>query len=257
MVAEKLCREIAEGIGRGFSCQEVGPYVQVRTPFVYPDGHIIDLYMRSDDDRWMASDLGETHRWLDAHAWSEKRTPAQQELIHQICTTLGIQEARNALVIQVDEPADTAEAVTRLAQAASRVADIWFTFRAKLGESVRDQVEDFLVQKKIVFEREVRRAGKSGTTWKLDFETISPRQKSWVLVLSTGSRGAASQIRDHAVAAWVDLGAGQDNGSALVSLFDDTMDVWKDEDFRQLEAVSTVALWSNPEDFLSHLGRAA
>lgn len=39
----------------------------------------------------------------------------------------------------------------------------------------------------------------------------------------------------------------------LVSLFDDTGDVWSDEDFRLVEPLSMVARWSSPEDFESIL----
>lgn len=255
MVTQDICRQIARGVGDAFSCLGMGAYVQVRTPFLYPDGRIIDLYIRTDNDRWTATDLGETHRWLDAHSWSDKRTAGQQELVRQVCATLGLDEFRGALVTKVDDPAHAAEAVTRLAQGAMRVADLWLTFRAKVIETVRDQVAEYLDHRKIAYERQIVREGKSKTQWKIDFETRLSKKTSWIQVLTTGSRGAAAQIRDHTVAAWVDLGG--ENGTELISLFDDSLNIWREEDVRQLEAVSTVAFWSNPEDFVSHLGMPA
>ena len=35
----------------------------------------------------------------------------------------------------------------------------------------------------------------------------------------------------------------------FVSLFDDTVDVWRDEDFRLAEQLSTVTRWSKPDEF--------
>ncbi|AIA55747.1 hypothetical protein Acaty_c1888 [Acidithiobacillus caldus ATCC 51756] len=42
----------------------------------------------------------------------------------------------------------------------------------------------------------------------------------------------------------------------FVSLFDDTEDVWQDEDFRLVQDLSTVARWSRPDEFETDL-RAA
>jgi hypothetical protein len=37
---------------------------------------------------------------------------------------------------------------------------------------------------------------------------------------------------------------------SFVSLFDDTMDVWREEDFRLVEEVSQTTRWSQPQQFL-------
>jgi hypothetical protein len=36
---------------------------------------------------------------------------------------------------------------------------------------------------------------------------------------------------------------------SFVSLFDDTEDVWQEEDFRLVQKLSTVARWSRPDEF--------
>jgi hypothetical protein len=197
--------------------------------------------------------LGETLRWLDAHSWAEKRTPSQQQLIQQICFNLGVEEFQGSLLARVKDPSKIADAVTRLAQASARVADIWFTFRAKQTVTVRDEIEEFLQDKKVAYERGVRITGQS-KQWLIDFKTRTDKQTALVQVLATESRGASSRLTDHAVATWVDLQAQRDEaGVRFVSLFDDTVDVWREEDFLQLESTSTVVLWSNPDDFLVKL----
>jgi hypothetical protein len=42
----------------------------------------------------------------------------------------------------------------------------------------------------------------------------------------------------------------------FISLFDDTSDVWTEEDFRLVEDLSTVTRWSRPDEFEGEL-RAA
>ena len=43
----------------------------------------------------------------------------------------------------------------------------------------------------------------------------------------------------------------------FVSLFDDTADVWSDEDFRLVEPLYTVSRWSRPDEFAAVLSEAA
>lgn len=71
-----------------------------------------------------------------------------------------------------------------------------------------------------------------------------------MFVLATGSRSAARRVTEHVLAGWHDLAHLQTGPSALsfVSLFDDTSDVWADEDFRLVEPLSEIARWSEPDE---------
>lgn len=39
----------------------------------------------------------------------------------------------------------------------------------------------------------------------------------------------------------------------FVSLFDDTVDVWRDEDVRLVESLSTISMWSRRDEFVRAL----
>lgn len=52
-------------------------------------------------------------------------------------------------------------------------------------------------------------------------------------------------------------GATAANARTFVSLFDDTADVWADEDFRLVEPLSTVSRWSRPDECDAVLREAA
>jgi len=66
-------------------------------------------------------------------------------------------------------------------------------------------------------------------------------------------------VAEHVLAAWYDLSHLSAGPEALhfVSLFDDTADVWADEDFRLVESLSTVTRWSQPDGFAEVLAEAA
>ena len=112
-------------------------------------------------------------------------------------------------------------------------------------------MNDWLVEKELPFERGTRRKGRSGRDWTIDYETRTATRTALVFVLSTGSRGAARRIAEHVLAGCVDLSHLQSTQPGLirVSLFDDTGDVWRTEDFGLVEQESEVALWSRPDEF--------
>ena len=110
---------------------------------------------------------------------------------------------------------------------------------------------EWLVEKEISFDRAVRQYGRSGQSWTVDYQTRTDDRTSLIFLLSTGSRGAARRIAEHVLAGFVDLSHLKVSQShlAFVSLFDDTEDVWREEDFGLVEQQSQVARWSRPDEF--------
>ena len=78
-------------------------------------------------------------------------------------------------------------------------------------------------------------------------------------MLSTGNRAAPHRVSEHMLVAWHDLNHLATGPEALtsVSLFDDTADVWADEDLRLVESLSTVSRWSRPDEFAAILSETA
>lgn len=249
------CEAIASELGSLFSCAPHDKYTRVRTPFLYPDGDVIDLFVRDTGDSTLLTDLGESLRWLKSHTASPRRTQKQGQLIDDVCLNHGVELYRGMLVARAKPGDSLAEATTRLAQAALRVGDIWFTYRTRTVQSVTDEVADFFVERELKFDRGAKRPGRSGYAWTIDFHVLGPRHSSLVNVLATGNRAAARGIAERVLAAWHDLSHLAAADTSFVSLFDDTMDVWTDEDFRLVESLSTIARWSRPDE-VEHLLKA-
>jgi len=72
-----------------------------------------------------------------------------------------------------------------------------------------------------------------------------------MFTLSTETQGAARRLVEHVVTAYYDLQKKR-NGTRFVSLFDDSVEVWKEEDFKLLDPLSEVQIWSK-RDELSRL----
>ena len=257
--ASDVCQDLQRRIGALFTCSDHGDYQRIRTPYLYPDGDNIDLFCKVDGDTVTVSDLAETTGWLRMQSAALRRSPKQTRLIEDACVTHGIEFYRGMLQARCRPGDELAQVVTRVAQAALRVSDLWFTFRTQAVESITDEVADFLNERELAFERAEKLVGRSGRGWTVDFHVRTERRSSLVQVLSSGNRAAAHRVSEHVLAAWHDLNhlvAGSD-ALTFVSLFDDTADVWADEDFRLVEPWSTVSRWSRPDEFAAVLSEAA
>jgi hypothetical protein len=247
----EICQIITRTIGEQFSCSTVKDFVRIRTPYLYPDGDFIDLYLKKKEDGYILTDLGETLRWLRMQTVSRKRTKKQEELIRDTLLTFNIHKYKGMLIRRFSKEEEMAAAVTDLSQAAFRISDIWFTFRTRTSESIIDEVAEFLDEQKIKFETNKQFDGRSGRKRKVDFYIKNSDQESLIEVLSTASKPSANTRADTVHTVWSDLSYLQENyGHAqFISLFDDDIDIWTTENFNLLEQVSTIAYWTRKEEF--------
>lgn len=246
------CELITVQLGLLFTCEPVNQYTRIQTPFLYPDGDIIDIFYKEDGDTSILTDLGETLRWLKMQTVAQRRSPRQRQLIADICLNHNVELYRGTLTARVRQSENLASNVMRLSQTMLRVSDLWFTFRNKAGGSIVDEVEDLLVEHSIPFVRDPRVSGRSSRVWSPDFQIRSKRRSTLVNVLSTGSRAASRDLVARTSAMWHDLSyltVGEE-AYKFISLFDDTLDVWNIEDFRLVEDISEIAYWSRSGEFL-------
>lgn len=244
-----LCDMLASQLGALFTCAPHDPYTRIRTPFLYPDGDVVDLFAREANGVVVVSDLGESLRWLNSQTVAQHRTQRQRQIIEDVCLNHSVELFRGMITARVKTGESLAAAVMRVGQAAVRVSDIWFTLRGRVVQTVTDEVADYFVERSVKFDRAEKLPGRSGRVWTVDFHVFEAQHGSLVNVLATGSRGAARGIVNAVVTAWHDLSHMHAQQLSFVSLFDDTLDVWAAEDFKLVEELSTVARWSRPDEF--------
>ena len=252
------CEILVRDLGPLYTCADLGERERVRTPFLYPDGGVIDLYCRRHNTSITVSDLGETTRWLRSNSAGERRSARQCELIEDVRMTHEVEFFRGMLLARTDE-AGLAETINRVAQACLRVSDLWFTLRHRGMQATADEVAEWLDARSISYDRGPRLAGRSGKTWSPAFHTRTPQRSALISVLSTGSRSAAGSAVKQSLAMWYDLSnlkVGRDP-LHFVSLFDDSADVWSEEDYRLVEDLSDVVRWSELERLENTLREAA
>lgn len=252
MNPDDLCESLRARLSALFECTSAPQgSIRVRTPFMYPDGDIVDVFVEERDGRPVVTDYGESLGWLQMQSLRDQLTGNQLQMVEDVCLTLGVELDRGQLTLRCADVSALGDAIHRLGQAAVRVSDIWFTLRNRAVASVADEVDAWLRERKFDSKRNARREGRSGRTWTVDYEVVAEAQTSHVFLLTTGSQTWARRLSERVVAACTDLShlTFQKTDASFVSLFDDTVNVWRDEDFALVAPLSRIAVWSQPEEF--------
>lgn len=135
MSVDSLCSSIRESFHEQWECTNAPEgSICVRTPYLYPDGGILELFILEHGDRYRLTDFGETVSWLRMRSGWLSLSPEQRAQIGDACQTHGVINNHNQLELSGVAASDLPRAVVQLAAAAVRVSDLWFTFPcAKLG----------------------------------------------------------------------------------------------------------------------------
>ncbi|MGI0479487.1 DUF1828 domain-containing protein [Geminocystis sp. CENA526] len=253
------CQTISDTLGDLFSCTTMdNGFTRIRTPYLYPDGEVIDLYYKVTSNNSFITDLGETIRWLYSQMVNDFLSPKQQQGIQDILLTHDVEQYRGTFMIRLRSDDSLADAITRLSQVALSVSNLWFLSKTRVISSLQDEIAELLRESRIKFEANEKLLGRSGRSWRVNFHTWHSDHSSLVQILSTGSKAAANTKANNVLAGWHDLSSLKVGSQALrfISLFDDTLDIWNMEIISQLEEFSDIAYWSDPEGFLEMLTRS-
>ena len=97
--------------------------VRVRTPMLYPDGGVVDVFVLERGSGYAVTDFGDALGWLWLQSISRRRSPRQDALLQEVCQTLRINLDNDQLVARAVTPDALGEAVLRVAQAAVRLSE--------------------------------------------------------------------------------------------------------------------------------------
>jgi hypothetical protein len=74
MAAIMPCELIAKHVGELYKCSAENDYITIRTPFMFPDGDIVELYYQETAIGWITDRFWETIRWLSDQSPAQRRT---------------------------------------------------------------------------------------------------------------------------------------------------------------------------------------
>ncbi len=256
----KSCEELRETMLATlpllFVCQEENNRLKISTPYLYPNGDYIDLYLVETPNGLYLTDLGETMGYLADYGIALKQSSKRRKIIHDILLTHNVELFQGELRVYLEKEEQVAHAVVRLSQAITQISDLVFTLRLGTRTTFKEEVEEFWVEYGIPFERDYVVIGGSGESYTVDFYLSVPKHPWLVETLSSQSRSYANTLVSRVIRVWHDLHR-VDGRYRYLSLIDDSADVWKAEWLDQLAEFSEVIAWSEREKLLQLLKAAS
>ncbi|MFM2312321.1 MAG: hypothetical protein RLZZ04_1597 [Cyanobacteriota bacterium] len=250
------CQELAKNIGTLFTCSEFKEFIKITTPFIYPDGDVIDIFYRKINQGFILTDLGETMLWLESQSVSGMRNEKQKELIETIRLTHNLEVKRDMFISRFDSDADStklASSILELGQALVRLSDLWILQAGRKTKTILDSVEDFIKKIEIAYEREQPYTGGTDRNWRPHFYTTFKGNNVLTHVLNTDKKSSAKPILCMVNTQWQDLERYKlESNYKFISLIvdtDESFKIWTEGDKKLLSERSEVKKWSNKKDF--------
>ncbi|HEU0177353.1 MAG TPA: DUF1828 domain-containing protein [Blastocatellia bacterium] len=223
--------------------------LRISTPFHYPDGSLIDVFLEPAGnlfDGYKLSDGGQTADYVADLKFDLFATKKRRLLISDICETLDVKCADGSFEIHLtleELHTELPQAIVRLSQACIRAADLIYTQRLQIPGSFQDEVEEFLSVKDLDYEPDYQVKGDYGKIVKVDFKVTGQRIDSFIQTLS--SRANAHASANEKISRWIELLSFK-NSHQLLTVVDQHSGGFQQADLEKLGIFSTVL--SFPEE---------
>ena len=255
-IAADIRQGIRDGIAGLYDYKD-GPNgsITIETPFIFPNGDLLDLSIEQTADGFVVSDLGETCGWLFRVSGIDNLTPARREKIHEIENGTGVQFWHGALRYECQSSADLSMGVHLVAQAALQVAELRHSTKAAPRPRNRDRLDEWFETKSLKVDRGVRVLGRSRRRWTIDYRTTLDGHDSFAMWIDRPDHPSALAAQYRTYTTYADIMRSA-NGVASVpriSILDGAEAQWPAEDRALLEDVSSVVCWSDQDQLLSLL----
>lgn len=220
-------------------------HLRMETAFLYPDGSSIDVFVVDElatSGTLKLSDLGQTTSWLldlQVRPWLSKK---RQRFVDDALRIYGIRQSGGALEWPMQSLDHVVDGVVRLGQACVRVADLTYTRRSSLQTAVGEDLEELLADSEFEFESNKDISGRHGSMVRVDFLVHGPRVDSALLALSSGNAAQAHAASNEIFRRWYDLDGRTEQ---KVTVFDDRVDIYRDDDLARLRDLSDVVALSD------------
>jgi hypothetical protein len=255
---DDLAQALRESPLEGWACAFERGHLRLLTPFRYPDGGLIELYVDDREGSLVVTDFGEAYRFLETNGIDPERSASRKQLI-DLATRLGAAaNVEGALEITVASPVEVFPAAMRLAQVITRVGDHVLFAKGAVGNTFSDTLEDFL--RSALPSAEVRRGqvvqGRAAVH-RVDIVVRSARGIGAIEGLSAITTTGANAQTAYTIQKFADIAALGSAAPDRFAVLDNSGEVWADSLRRQLEQFAYVVDWEHRDELVQALGRSS
>lgn len=229
--------------------------LRIATPFNYPNGSAIDLFITRGDDlfkNYILSDFGQTSDYVSDMQFNLWATKKRRDIINDICESLNVTQSDGQFEIKLDDKGLTclSDAIVRLAQVCIRVSDLLFTQRLVSSGTFTEEIEDFLSIKDLIYEPDVIVKGEFDNDVKIDFKVSGKSITSLIQTISTGTNSRV--VSNEVFKRWFDIQSHRDSNQ-FITIYDQTYKNYHEDDIARLSKFSTVFGFPREQDQISEV----
>ena len=244
------CATLAEIIGQsptaGLKCRQDGDLLRLETPFRYPDGGTMELFVEEHKGLRVVTDLGEGFRFLEKGGIEPMRSPSRQRVIELSVRLAGARLDNGVVEIPVTADSEFLGAVMRLAQAITRIADLSLLVKGSFSSTFSDAVEEYL--RASTHGVEIQRGAMvqgNATRHHVDILARSNKGVSVVESLSALTPAGANAQTAFTIQKFADISAIGTGAPERFAILDESAEVWSASLRKQLSRFADVLDWEH------------
>ena len=227
--------------------------LRIATPFQYPDGSLIDVFLKGEGDLWETlelSDKGYTTAYLLDLQIKHWTTIRRKTIVSDICKSLGVMHDGGVFKTRIltSEIESIPDHLVRLAQACIRVTDVAFTQRFRTQGVFLEDMEEFLSGIQVPYEAGVSLPGRFRKQVEFDFLVKGKKVSSIIQTVSSAS-SAAHILSNEVYRKWVDISHIK-HAHRCLTVYDSNSDAMRPDDLERIGEVSEVIAFPAEEDRL-------
>jgi hypothetical protein len=235
-------------------------HLRIETGFLYPDGTPIEVFLVKDQGAPLlpytkVSDLGQTTAYLFNMGVRPWVSPKRRAFLEDALRTFDVQWNGGAFEVEVHRTDEIPDAFLRVAQACLRASDLVFTRRVSLLSPFVTQFEEVLGDAELAYEPNAELPLENDRVVEVDFLVHGRRAKSAVLALSSTNPSSAHTVANEIFTKWYDITRAH-RPENRVTVYDDSMDVYRPADLERLQNVSELMAFSDRQSLVERLKAA-
>ena len=251
MIDETLRTSLAGSFDSLFECEiRAAGDIAVWTSLLYPDGDVVSVFVHEDGGQFLVTDYGEALGWLWQRSGSD-RTPREWKMINSITSGLGVRMQRGCIEQRCAGADELADAVHRVAQAAARVADIWYAITPQFDRTLVDDIDDWLELRPYSVKKQAKRVLRSGREQTFTYQIEANSRTSLVILFCSETPQQTLRVAEYVADQSDDLHdlIADEPRLSLISLVDDARGAWTPKLVDLLSTFSEPVRWFDPDTF--------
>ena len=257
------CTEIKEFIkdsaSQLFKCDLLNDLLVITTPFSYPDGDDIELFIEFKRDHLILSDMGETLRYLDTYLLDTTATEKRRTIVQDVINSTNLRLSRGNIYAVIRNPDRLLEAMFNMSQAIIRISDLLYTTKIHTVAVFEEEVKSFLEDNHFSFEQDYQVQTRLNQ-YTFEFAVESKRGLQLMKLINAPKKQNSKPAIDRTLRIWyeimTDLGD-QFPKQNRITLLDDSSYVWNPKDYGVIENLCFVHKWSQKEALLRTLQKVS